>query len=90
MIIETIFNFFLSLFVKLTSGIDLPDFPEDVQQYVEQAFTLMQDGIYILNNIMDMKYFLSLVFIMVGIDVGIRVYHFVMWLLKKIPALSIS
>lgn len=90
MIVESIFNFFLVLFTKLTSSINLPDFPEDVQQYVEQAFTLMQDGIYILNNIMDMKYFLSLVFIMVGIDVGIRVYHFVMWILKKIPALSIS
>ena len=90
MIIESIFNFFLSLFENLTSAINLPDLPPDVDYYMVEAFDLMQEGIYILNNIMDMKYFLSLAFIMIGIDVGIRVYHFIMWVIKKIPMLNIS
>lgn len=90
LIIESIFNFFLSLFSKLTSGIDLPDFPPDVEYYLEEAFELMQEGIYILNNVMDMPYFLTLVFISISIDIGIRLYNFIMWVLNKIPALDID
>lgn len=90
LIVVTIFDFFLSLFNNLTSGINLPDFPPDVDYYMQEAFDLMQEGVYILNNIMDMQYFLTISFIMIGIDVGIRVYHFIMWVIKKIPMLNIS
>lgn len=50
----------------------------------------MQEGIYILNNVMDMPYFLTLVFISISIDIGIRLYNFIMWVLNKIPALDID
>lgn len=90
MIFENIMNSIFNLFSSLISGINIPSLPPDVDGFMSDCLEYMQNGIYILNNYMNLEYILVLFGIILVIDVAIHVYHFVMWILKKIPMLGIS
>lgn len=90
MIFENIMNSIFNLFSSLISGINIPPLPPDVDEFMSDCLEYMQNGIYILNNYMNLEYILVLFGIILVIDVAIHVYHFVMWILKKIPMLGIS
>jgi hypothetical protein len=90
MIFENIMNSIFNLFSTLISGINIPPLPDDVDVFMSDCLEYMQNGIYILNNYMNLEYILVLFGIILVIDIAIHVYHFVMWILKKIPMLGIS
>ena len=90
MIFENIMNAIFNLFSSLISGINIPPLPDNVDIIMQDCLEYMQNGIYILNNYMNLSYILVLFSIILVIDVAIHIYHFVMWILKKIPMLGIS
>lgn len=90
MIIEYLMNLLLKLFSLLTSAINIPRLPEQVASFMEQALGYIQTGVQLLACYTNLEYLLVLFGLIIGIDVGIAIYHFVMWVLRKIPMLGIS
>lgn len=70
--------------------IELPKLPNDVFSYIDTIFSYMATGAGILANYAPLGYLLVLFGVILAIDAGIQIYHFVMWIIKKIPVLGIS
>lgn len=90
MIIELFLNVLYAIFSILTLPINLPNLPSDIYQYLTEAFSYMSAGAGIVANYAPLAYIMVLFGVILAIDVGINVYHFVMWVLKKIPLAGIS
>lgn len=90
MIIELILTALFNVFKLLTSPINIPTLPSNVQVFLNQAFDYISAGVGILANYTDLGYLLVLLGVVIGIDIGIAIYHFVMWVIRKIPMLSMS
>lgn len=90
MIVEALMNLLLKIFTTLTSAIEIPALPASVSESMAEALGYIQTGVQILGCYTHLPYLLALFGIIIGIDVGIAVYHFVMWVLRKIPMLGIS
>lgn len=86
MLLEALFN----VFSLMTLPINLPDLPSDVFSYIEEGFSYITAGGGILANYTPLPYLMVLLGLIVAIDIGIKLYHFIMWVLKKIPMAGIS
>lgn len=90
MIIEALMNLLLNVFTLLTSPINIPKMPDEVAVYLANFLEYIEMGLQVLAVYTPLDYLLVLFGIIIAIDVGLAVYHFVMWVLKKIPMLGIS
>lgn len=90
MIIELFLEVLYNIFNLLTSAINIPQLPSGISNFLNQAFEYIGAGVGILANYCNITYLISLLGIIIGIDIGIAVYHFVMWVIRKIPVASIS
>lgn len=90
MIVEALMNLLLSVFRLLTSPINIPSMPDEVATYLANFLEYIEMGLRIVAVYTPLEYLLVLFGIIIAIDVGLAVYHFVMWVLKKIPMLGIS
>lgn len=90
MIIEKLLELVIKIFGLLTSAIDIPALPDDVSDILNTVLEYLNTGVQLLACYTNLKYLLVLFGIIVAVDVGISVYHFVMWILRKIPMLGIS
>lgn len=85
MLLDVIFNILSLLFV-----FELPQLPQDVFAYIENIFDYMVTGAGILANYTPLGYFMILFGVILAIDAGLVIYHFVMWIIRKIPLVGIS
>ena len=91
MIIETICNFFLNFFTKMLGFIKIPQIPEDTVQSVSGTIdTIITQGSELIDLVIPVSVVKPLLLIVIGIEVAIPVYHFIMWVIKKIPMLGVS
>lgn len=90
MIIEMLMNVIFNVFDFLTSLIDIPSLPEQLHDVVNTAAQAIAMGVGILANYTTYDYLLVLFGIFIAVDAGILLYHFVMWILKKIPFLGVQ
>lgn len=90
MIIEMLLNALYGVFKVLTTPINIPDFPEQGLEYVNQFFDYLEMGAGILANYTPLGYLMILFGVLIAVDVGILLYHFVMWIIRKIPMLGMS
>lgn len=90
MIIEMLLDALYSLFSLLTSAINIPGLPTEANDYITQFFSYLTAGAGILANYTPFAYIMVLFGVILAVDVGIKLYHFVMWIIKKIPMLGIS
>lgn len=90
MIIETLMKLLIKVFSILTSAINIPSLPDSVTIFMGDALSYIQTGLQILAVYTNLEYLLVLFGLILAIDIGIAVYHFVMWVLRKIPMLGIS
>lgn len=90
MIIESVLNIVYTVFSVLTTPISIPPMPDSVREVISSILGYITTGIAILSNYVDIQYLLVLYGIVLAVDVGIMIYHFVMWILKKIPMLAIE
>lgn len=90
MIIELLLDCIYGLFSLLTAVIKIPQMPTEATTYITQFFDYLEAGAGILANYTPLGYIMILFGVVLAVDVGIKLYHFVMWILKKIPMLGIS
>lgn len=90
MIIELLLDMLYGIFSLLTVPINIPDLPPEMQSYIDTMFTYIQAGAGIVANYMPLAFMLTLFGVILAVDIGIKLYHFVMWILKKIPMLGIE
>lgn len=85
MLLDVIYNIMSILLV-----FEIPTLPAEVTNHIDTAFNYIESGAGILVNYTPLGYFLVLFGLILAIDAGLLVYHFVMWVLKKIPLVGIS
>lgn len=90
MIIKLLLELLYGIFSVLTLPINIPQLPETAQSYLTQFFDYLEMGAGILANYTHFGYIMSLFGVVIAVDVGIKLYHFVMWIIKKIPMMSVS
>lgn len=90
MIIESLCNKIFDLIYLVIGVFDVPPLPAETLNYLETATDLFQSGINLLNVFMPMKYMLTCLGIILGIDIAVMIYKLVMWIIRKIPMLNIS
>lgn len=89
MIIELLLNAVYSL-MNLLLVIEIPDLPNEIYGFIDQAFTYITSGAGIVANYTPFDYLMTLFFLLLAVDAGIMVYHFVMWIIRKIPMLGVK
>lgn len=89
MIIEMLLNLLKGV-LNLLLVFKIPMLPEEVTGYIDTLFGYLETGASILANYTPLGYLLVLFGIIVAVDAGIMIYHFVMWIIRKIPMLSMS
>lgn len=90
MIIELLLDCIYGIFYLLTMPINIPSLSDEVAQYFDTFLGYLTSGVSILDIFSHSTYLLTLLGIVVAIDIGVKLYQFVMWILKKIPMLSVS
>lgn len=90
MIIKLLLDLIYGVFYLLTAPINIPSLPSDVHSVLNTIIEYCGTGIAILSNYCHLGYLLTLFGIIIAVDVGIGIYHIVMFVIKKIPMLSIS
>lgn len=86
MIIEKL----LSLVIKLFELLTFASMPDEVYEIMDTVFEYLTVGLQILTCYTNLSYLLLLFGVICSIDIGIGVYHFVIWILRKIPMLGIG
>lgn len=89
MIIETLLSVLFNL-LDFLLFFKIPDLPETALEYVNQFFDYLVAGAGILSNYAPLTYLFTLFSIILVVDAAILVYHFVMWIIRKIPMLGMS
>lgn len=90
MIIELLLTAFFNIISLLFAPINIPSIPDDVFSYIETFISYIATGKAILATFAPIDYFLILFGIVIVIEAAILIYHFVMWILKKIPMVNIK
>lgn len=91
MIIESICNLFIKFFTGLLKVINIPQIPEDVLLQVNTTIdTIIERGAELLDLFIPFNIAKVLLLIVLAIEAAIEIYHFVMWVIRKIPMAGIS
>ena len=90
MIIQALLDLIYNLIWALTLPINIPNLPTNVISYINNALQYIRTGIQYLNVFFDMQYLFGLFAVVVAVNVGLSVYHVVMYIVKKIPMLGIK
>lgn len=89
MILEALMNIIYTVLNTLLV-FEIPKMPTEVTGYIDQFFDYLVTGAGILANYTPLGYLLVLFGIILAVDVGVMVYKFVMWVIRKIPFLGMS
>lgn len=85
MILQAILTFFYSTLGTYITLLDIPDLPRSVTRVLDTMMDYINSGIQIAANYLPLDLMVQLFGIILAVDIGIRLYHFVMWIIKKIP-----
>ena len=91
MIIETLLNVIISLFSTLLSFVNIPKIPDETINSVHNTLnSIIEKCAPLIDLVIPYNVAKGLLLIVIAIEIAIPVYHFVMWILKKIPMLGIE
>lgn len=90
MIIELLLEALYGVFNVLTLPINIPPMPDGAMEYINQFFDYLVMGAGILANYTPFAYLMTLFGVIIAVDVGLMLYHFVMWIIRKIPMAGMS
>lgn len=91
MIIEGLLNMIISLFTTLLGWVNIPQIPSDLLTSVNDTIDLMiTRAAELIDLALPYNVVVVLLGIVIAIELGVELYHFIMWVLKKIPMLSIN
>lgn len=84
-LLDTLYNIMDVLMV-----LNIPSLPDEVYGYIDTAFTYIVSAGGILANYAPLSYLMVLFGVLLAVDAGIMLYHFIMWVVRKIPMLGIQ
>lgn len=90
MIINALLDMLYGLLDWITSGLNIPDMPDEVSTILQSVVQYIQMGIRFIGNFTHLDYLLILFGIVLAVDAGILVYKLIMWILRKIPMFGMS
>lgn len=90
MIIKLLLDLIYTVVNVLTVPINIPAFPSEVIGYLDTAFQYIGVGMGILAQYTHINYLMTLFGVIFAIDVGVKLYNLIMFILKKIPMLNIK
>lgn len=90
MIIEMIMSVIYNVFELLTTPIDIPDLPSSLADILGRFYEYIYMGIGVISNYTHYSYLVTLFMLIVAVELGINIYKLVMFILRKIPMLSIK
>lgn len=79
------------MFTVLLSFVNIPQIPENTINNVSNTLnTIIEKGAPLIDLVIPYDVAKTLLIVVISIEVAIPLYHFAMWLIKKIPMLSIK
>lgn len=90
MIIKALLDLLYGVFALLTTPINIPELPEQAISSISAVTQYLITGISIIGVYVDIQYLWTLFLLVISVDVGIGVYKFVMFIIRKIPMLGIK
>ena len=90
MIVQLLLDLVYGLVNLLTLAIDIPNLPSEVSTVFQSIIQYISAGLGILSCYTHLSYLLTLLGIVLAVDIGVHLYHFVMFVLRKIPILGIK
>ena len=90
MIFYHVAELFYTLITGLLNGISIPQFSSSIFSYVNQFFTVLQNGAGLFAYFMPIDVIRICFPILLVIISSEYIYYFVMWILKKIPLVGIE
>lgn len=85
MIVEVIIDALVGLVKILFDWIDFPDIPGEVFEILNSFFEVLKIGFQIISVFLDMEYVTIMIPMVIAIINFDHLYHFAMWLLRKLP-----
>lgn len=89
MIIELIMTALYNV-LNLLLVFKIPQLPSGVMEYVNTFFDYLSSACGIVANYIPLDYCLTLFGVLLLVDGGLILYKFVMWIIRKIPMVSMS
>lgn len=90
MIIKGLLELLYGVFAILTLPISIPEFPDSIKEVLATALDYITSGVGIVSQFFDLNYLFMLFSLFLIIEGALLVYKLVMWVLRKIPMLSIE
>lgn len=90
MIVQALLDLVYGVFALLTMPIDIPSLPAGVASIIQTGFDYMAVGAGLLANWTHLTYLITLLGVVLAVDVGVMLYKFVMYILRKIPIFGIK
>ena len=90
MIIKGLLDLFYQFVSLLTKPIAIPQLSEDIISTFNTFTEYLVNGVHILANYTHIQYLMALLGIIIAVDIGVALYEFVIFILKKIPFIGIS
>lgn len=89
MIVESLMGLVYYILTMLMQ-FEIPNLPSEVYEYIETLFDYMSTGAGLLANYVPLPLLVSLFALLLTVDGSIILYHFVMWIIRKIPMAGMS
>ncbi|HIU35727.1 MAG TPA: hypothetical protein IAC53_03865 [Candidatus Fimenecus excrementigallinarum] len=91
MIIEAICDQFIKVFTTLLSFVSIPQVPEDVLSSVNSTMDeIIERGSQLIDLFIPYDIAKVLLLIVIVIELVVHIYHFIMWVIRKIPMAGMS
>lgn len=90
MIIKGLLDLFYQFVSLLTKPINIPQLSDDIINTFNTFTDYLVNGVHILANYTHIRYLMGLLGIIIAVDIGVALYEFVIFILKKIPFIGIS
>lgn len=90
MIIKALLDLLFGVFSVLTLPINIPPLPDTAFSAITNVTQYIVTGVAILGCYVDISYLWILFMLVISIDIGIGVYRFVMYIIRKIPFFGIK
>ena len=79
-----------NLYLSLLSNVNIPPLPAEVQTGLNTFLELINSAVSVIGFFVPYQLIVVFLGVIVVAEIAVEVYHFVMWVIRKIPFLSMS
>ncbi len=90
MLVESLLDLMFDVFCFFFGDVSVPDFPDEVLNVLLSIEEYLSSGLAFVAAYTHLPYLLTLFSIALVVDAVILTYRIVMWILRKIPLISVS